>query len=192
MKRLLVSMMLVAAVVAWRPASAQSPVSLEVTGVGALPTQTLGGADLKTGFGFGANVRYRFMPHLAAYGGWEWHHTRSDQLIAGRTTDVEDTGYTFGLRFEHPIATNLAYWVRAGGLYNHIELENADGQMVSDSGHGLGWEVGGGVAVPITPRIALTPGVRYRTLTRDLEIGDLTRSSTLSYTTIGAGIAFTF
>lgn len=192
MRRLFVCAALIATVAAPRLSMAQSPLSLEVTGSGVQPTQTLGGAELGTGFGFGANVRVRFMPHLAAYGGWEWHHTRSDELLAGRTTDVEDTGYTFGLRFEHPLTPRTAYWVRAGGLYNHIELENADGDLIADSGHGLGWEAGAGLAIPMTSRAALTPGVRFRTLTRDLEVADATSSVSFSYVTFGAGVAFTF
>jgi len=173
-------------------ADAQSALSLEVTGDGIVPTQTLGGADLNAGFGFGANLRFRFLPHMAAYGGWEWHHTRSDDLIAGRTSDVEDTGYTFGLRFEHPLTARTAYWVRAGGLYSHIEIEDAAGDLVSDSGHGLGWEAGAGLAIPLGARVALTPGLRYRTLERDLTISGTSSSVTLSYMSFGAGVAFTF
>lgn len=192
MKTWLVGAALVVTIAAPRMAPAQSPFSLEVTGDGLVPTQTLGSADLGTGFGFGVNVRFRFLPHLAAYGGWEWHHNRSDDLIAGRTTDVEDTGYTVGLRFEHPLSERTAYWVRAGALYNHIELENASGELVSDTGHGLGWEAGTGLTIPLGARVALTPGLRYRTLTRDLTTGGSAGSVTLSYMTLGAGISFTF
>jgi opacity protein-like surface antigen len=192
MKTMVVCAALVLAIAAPRAAQAQSPLSLEITADGAVPTQTLGGSDLGTGFGFGANLRYRFMPHLAAYAGWEFHHHRSDDLIGGRRTDVEDTGYTVGLRFEHPLAGRTAYWVRAGALYSHIELENADGDLVADSGHGVGWEGGAGLAIPLRSRLALTPGFRYRTLTRDLEIGSSTSSVTLSYLTFGTGVAITF
>jgi opacity protein-like surface antigen len=174
------------------PVSAQSPLSLEVTGDGAMPTEKLGGAKLHNGFGFGMNVRYRVVPGVAAYGGWEWHHSRSDELRAGRTTDVEDTGYTFGIRIDHALTPLVGGWARAGGLYNHVELEDRDGALVADSKHGLGWELGGGLSVPITRRVALTPGVRYRSLTRDLQIGDATRSSTLSYVTLGTGIVVGF
>jgi opacity protein-like surface antigen len=174
------------------PAGAQSPVAIEVTGDVAQPTRTFGAADLDTGFGLGVNVRYRFMPHLAAYGGWEWHHSRSGGLIAGQKLDVEDNGYTFGLRFEQPITARTGYWVRAGGLYNHIEIENEVGNLITDSGHGLGWEAGGGLALPLTARLTLTPGVRYRTLTHDMEIGGTTNSRTLSYVTIGTGLNISF
>ena len=158
----------------------------------AFPARTLAGVDLRTGGGFDANARYRFRLHLAAYAGWEWHMQRTAQLVVGETLDLNDNGYTFGLRFEHPLVARTAGWLRAGGLANHIEIENADGDLVQDTGHGLGWEVGGGVTVPIGPRLALTPGVRYRTLSRDLGVGGPTRSSTLSYVTTGIGLAYTF
>lgn len=174
------------------PALAQSRWSLEATGDAAFPTQTFVGADLETGGGFGVNTRYRFMPHLAAYAGWEWHMQRTEQLLDGQSLDLNDTGYTFGLRFEHPLVARTAGWLRAGGLANHIEIENADGDLVQDTGHGLGWEVGGGLTVPIGPRLALTPGVRYRTLSRDVTVGGLSQSSTLSYVTTGIGLAYTF
>jgi len=189
MKRVLVGLM-VAGIAA--PAGAQSPLSFEVTGDVAQPTRTFGAADLDTGWGIGLNARYRFMPHLSAYGGWEWHLSRSNGLVAGQKLDVEDNGYTLGLRFEHPITPRTGYWVRAGGLYNHIEIETEDGHLVSDSGHGLGWEAGAGLVFPLNPRLSLTPGVRYRSLTRDVEIGGVTDSRTLSYATFGAGLSFSF
>ena len=178
---------------AGRPALAQSRWSIEATGDAAFPTRTLAGADLKAGGGFGANARYRFMPHLAAYAGWEWHMQRTEQLLAGETLDLNDNGYTFGLRFEHPLVARTAGWLRAGGLANHIEIENADGDIIQDTGHGLGWEVGAGLTVPIGARLALTPGVRYRTLSRDLKVGTTSSgSATLSYVVLGTGLSFSF
>lgn len=177
---------------AGQPALAQSRWSFEMSGDAAFPTRTLVGADLQTGGGFGANFRYRFMPHLAAYAGWEWHMQQSDQLLVGETLDLNDTGYAFGLRFEHPLVARTAGWLRAGGLANHIEIENASGDIIQDTGHGLGWEAGAGLTIPIRPRFAITPGVRYRTLSRDITVGGPTRSSTLSYVTTGIGLAYTF
>ncbi len=64
-------------------------------------------------------------------------------------TDFEETGYTFGLQFIHPLGTSekISYLIRAGGIYNHIEVENSAGDITADSGHGLGWEIGAGVQV---------------------------------------------
>ncbi len=68
-------------------------------------TQDLGNAELKTGFGFEATIGYRFMPHLGAYVGWGWNQFKSDNASFAGTgdTDFEETGYTFGLQFVHPL-----------------------------------------------------------------------------------------
>ncbi len=176
--------------------------SLEVTGDGAFPTSKLGGAKLKAGFGFGASVQARLQQHLQAYAGWEWHRFTSDEFVNSRTTDVEETGYTFGLRFAHPFTGGVTtgqgrrgapgYWLRAGGLINHIELEDEDGDIIGDTKHGLGWEVGAGVTVPLSDRLALTPGVRFRSLPRDLSLGSTTRSVTLNYAMATVGLTFAF
>ncbi|HYD51369.1 MAG TPA: outer membrane beta-barrel protein [Gemmatimonadaceae bacterium] len=170
----------------------QSRWSIELDAGAAIPTQNLAGADLQTGMGFGTNVRFRLQPHLSAYAGWEWHHFTTDQLVARDDVDVEDTGYSFGLRFEHPLVGRTLGWVRAGGIGNHIELENDGGDEIGDTKHGLGFELGGGLTLPLRERLALTPGVRYRSLSRDLEVGAATRSSTLSYVQVGMGVAWTF
>lgn len=173
-------------------AHAQGRWSLEASGGAAFATQETGGTDLGTGVGLEMNVRYRMMPHLAVYGGWDWHHFPTDGPLAGSDLDVEDTGYAFGLRFEHPLASRVAGWMRAGGIANHIELENGAGDIIADSGHGLGWEAGAGLTIPVGQRVSLTPGVRYRALTRDLDIGGSTSSMDLRYVVAGMGVAYTF
>ena len=172
-------------------AGAQGRWSIEASGGAAFATEKLGGADLGTGIGLEMNARYRFMPHLAIYGGWDWHHFPLDEPVGG-DMDVEDTGYAFGLRFEHPLAGRVAGWLRFGGTANHLELENGDGDIISDSGHGLGWEAGAGLAVPVGSRVMLTPGARYRALSRDMEVGTVTTAADLRYVAVGMGIAYTF
>lgn len=181
-----------ASLVGSSPVRAQSPWSVELDANSALPTQRLAGADLETGYGFGANLRYRFHPRVAAYAGWEWHRFRTDLALGEADLDVEDTGYTFGVRVEQPFVGRTAGWLRAGGLGSHIELEDDEGEIISDSGHGLGWELGAGLAIPVGDRAALTPGVRYRWLQRDIDVGVQRRSGTLAYFTLGAGLAVSF
>ena len=175
-------------------AQAQDRLAVELRGGVDLPTQEIGGEGLGTGFGFDATLRYRFMPHLAAYAGWDWIRFSPDASFAGADMDIEETGYVFGLRFEHPITgdSGLAAWARAGGIYDHLEIENADGDMIADSGHGLGWEAGAGLAVPVTRRLSVTPGVRYRWLDRDLEIGAATTEAELRYFAVELGLALGF
>lgn len=192
MLRSTIILSVVAAIGAAAPAAAQSRWSAELSGDAAVATQRFAGTELETGYGFGANVRYRFQPHLALYGGWEWHRFHANTLPGAMDFDVEETGYTFGLRFEHPLAGTTSGWLRAGGLGNHVELEDLDGDRLADSGHGLGFEIGGGLAIPVTERATLTPGVRYRWLRRDIDVGMERRSGTLAYVTFGAGFAVAF
>lgn len=155
-------------------------------------TKKLGDANLKTGFGFEGTIAYRFMPHLAVYGGWSWNKFESDQSLAGTKLGFEETGYTYGLQFIHPIGeSKINLLARAGGLVNHIEVERG-GDIIADSGHGFGWQVEGGLAIPLGEKWRLMPSVRYRSLSRDLKIETSATSVDLNYLTVGVGIAVKF
>lgn len=174
-------------------AYAQGPLSLEVrTGID-FATQELGDADLSTGFGFEITLDYRLMQHMSVYGGWGWHRFTTEDAFGSGDFDVEETGYTFGLQFMHPIgASSTAYFIRAGGIYNHIELENSDGDITADSDHGLGWQIGAGLAFSLGEKWRLMPGVRYRSLLRDIEVGDTTSNADLNYVEVGVGFVRNF
>jgi hypothetical protein len=155
-------------------------------------TKKLGDANLKTGYGFEGTFAYRFMPHLAVYAGWGWNKFGSDQSVSGTKLDFEETGYTYGLQFIHPIGqSKINLLARAGAISNHIEVEKG-GNIIADSGHGFGWQIEGGVAVPLGERFLLMPSVRYRSLARDLKIETATTSVDLNYLSVGVGIAVKF
>ncbi|HKL18959.1 MAG TPA: porin family protein [Halalkalibaculum sp.] len=179
--------------VATENASAQSPLSWEVrTGVD-FATQDLGDADLNTGFGFEGTLSYSFMPHLSVYAGWGWHRFSADDSFAGSDTDFEETGYTFGLQYMHPIGTSQTeYFIRGGAIYNHIETENDAGDITADSDHGLGWQAGAGLAFELGNRWKLMPGIRYRSLSRDIDIGNTTTDIDLTYIELGVGLSRSF
>ncbi len=182
------------AVFASAPAAAQGYWGVEFRGGADFATQDLADAQLGTGIGLEGTLTYRFMPHLAAYAGWGWQHFSSDNdSFAGAEVDVEETGYTFGLQFVHPLGSApVGYFVRGGGVYDHLEIENGDGDITADSGHGLGWQVEAGLSVPMGTRWMLMPGVRYRALAREIEIGSVRTDVDLNYITVGVGIARTF
>lgn len=183
---------LVALLLAPAVAHGQSRFSLELGADVAVPVQDFGDVKLDAGLGLGANVRYRIQPHLAAYAGWEWQHFTPGMLES--EFDLEETGYTFGLRFEHPFGAERtrgqaapAWWVRAGGLLAHLEREDQSGGGVSTS-HGLGWEAGIGVSYAVSRRVAFAPGVRIRMLRREIDMGAGKQDATLAYVTVGAGV----
>lgn len=174
-------------------AFAQRKLSFELRPGVNFATKKLGDANLKTGLGFEGTFVYKFMPHLGAYAGWSWNRFATDKSFMGNNMDFEETGYCFGLQFIHPIEkTKINYLLRGGAVYNHIETENSDGKIINDTGHGWGWQIGGGIAVPLGKRWMLTPEVRYRSLSRDIKVGDAKTAVDLNYISAGAGVAFSF
>lgn len=169
--------------------------TLDLRGAYAVPTADLDDAKLDAGPGFGATLALGVMPHLHLYGGWDWiHFANTGDSFAGSDLDFEETGYTFGLRFEHPIAASrVHYRLEAGGTYKHIEVEDADGEAVVDSEHGLGLELGAGVLMPLgSGDWRLVAALRYRSLDRDFEIGNVTTDASLRYAAIEVGISKRF
>ena len=195
MSRIALAVLALLTVSASSAALAQDRWQFDVRGGAAFATEDIGATDLGTGFGFEATVGYRLQPHLSLYAGWDWHRFPSDNSLAGADTDFEETGYAFGLLFEHPLGQSeaVALQVRAGGTYNHIEVENSVGDLIADSGHGLGYEGGMGLAVRRADRWRLTPGFRFRSVTRDLESsGGVTGSTDLRYLAVEVGFSRQF
>lgn len=160
MKTFWTALILLALLVSY-PAQAQDRLltgdrfSVEIGSEADFATQDLGAADLGTGLGLEATVGYRFMPHLSAYAGWGWRRFPADGFLSGMDMDAEETGYTFGLQFAHPLgATPFGYFVQAGGVYDHIEVEDNDSDLVMDTGHGLGWQLGAGIVLPLCAALA--------------------------------------
>lgn len=172
-------------------AQAQSPFGLELRGGAAVPTDELGATSLNTGGGFEALGTYRIMPHVQAYAGWDWFRFTPETPFVGGDFDVETTGYALGLQFRHPLVGSMDWVMRAGAVYNHIELEDGD-DIIADSGHEFGWEAGAGLAIPVARHIALMPGVRYRTLSVDLDAGAGKAPVDLSYLTLEVGMHIAF
>jgi hypothetical protein len=79
-----------------------------------------------------------------------------------------------------------------GGTYNHIEIENNAGDIIIDSGHGLGWQAEGGLVIPLSEKFSLLPTIRYRSLNRDIEIENVSTSVDLNYLSVGVGLSWSF
>ena len=156
------------------------------------PVKDLGSTELKKGGGFEATVSYRFIPRLAAYAGWGWNTfgpKQSDNSVA----HFEETGYRFGLQFIHPLTTEskLNILLSAGGVGNHIETENEQGDIIYDTGHGLGWEVDAALSIPLNDRWQIVPGIRYHALSREMMDGTVKESVDLNYVSVGVGVSWT-
>jgi hypothetical protein len=160
---------------------------------GAISTQQLAGAELDNGLGIGGVVTYGLQQHLAAYAGWDWLRFHAVESFAGADADFEETGYTLGLRFEHPFEDGSAsYRVEAGITYKHVEVEDEAGELVADSGHEPGFEVGGGIVLPLGESWRLAPSLRYRSLQPAFEIEGVTRETALRYAALELGLSYRF
>ncbi len=173
------------------PLSAQQAVTFDVRGVAAMNTEDLVDADLGGGFGFGAVVAVRVLPHLNVYGGWDWIRFTPETSFAGSDRDFEETGYTFGLRFEHPFTreSTIRYRLEGGGVYKHVEIENQSGDLLGDSDLDLGFELGAGLVLPLGVSWALTPVARFRSSTPEVTVGSNLNDGTVRYVAFELGLS---
>lgn len=143
---------------------------VEINGEASFVTTDLSGANLNTGLGFETILQYRVMPFTSVYGGWGYSHFNANESFAGSDVDFEQTGYILGLQFKHPFGNSpVSYFVRAGMLYSHIETENNDGDIISDTGHGIGYQVATGIEVSLGKNWSLAPGLKFNSLSRETE-----------------------
>jgi len=165
--------------------------TLDLRGAVAMPTSDFADSDLSTGAGLGATIAVKLQPHLHLYGGWDWLRFSADEAFAGPEPDFEETGYNFGLRYEHPLGQSSRTMIRveAGGTYKHFEFEDADGDITVDSGHGLGYEAGVGLLLPLGESWRLAPTIRYRALSRDFTVGSITTNGDLKYVALEIGVS---
>jgi hypothetical protein len=153
-----------------------------------VPTADFDDAELDNGMGFDGRVAYRVMPHVEVFTGWSWANFASDDF------DFEETGYDFGARFIHPISgMKLSYLLEAAATLKHIEIE-FDDEIVADSDHSLGYQLGAGVVYPVTANLAIIPSVRYNALNSEVEFDILNTKveGDLNYLSIGANLAWKF
>jgi opacity protein-like surface antigen len=142
---------------------------LELNGGLSLTTSKLSDVKADPGFGFEGTLHFRFSKHAGIYGGWGWNRFGLDQSFAGTNTCFEETGYVYGFQYSHQIANSpMSYYLRAGGLWNHIEIENTEGEIIFDSGHGFGWQVAAGLDINLGSNWSLTPGLKYNSLSTEI------------------------
>jgi len=172
-KTFLVAAMLILSTLGSLAQENEKRLGVEINGGASFPTNELAGSDLTFGGGFEVILQCRLLPFTSVYGGWGWNQLSADESFAGADVDFEETGYVLGLQFRQSIGQSpFAYFVRAGALYNHIETENNNGDIINDTGHGFGWQAAAGVEISLGKNWSLAPGIKYNSLSRDTEFGD--------------------
>jgi len=160
------------------------------------PMNDLGTTELSNGScGFETTIAYKFMPHLQVYGGWGSNWFTENEPNDDSELRFVETGYSFGLQFIHPMSpeSKLNYMIGGGGIYNHIETENEDGDIIDDTEHGLGWQVDAGLLIPLghQNRWQIMPTVRYHELSREDTTNGTHANLDLNYFSVGVGVIWT-
>jgi opacity protein-like surface antigen len=162
---------------------------IELNGGTSFATKKIENADLNIGYGFEGMLHYRFMPYTGIYAGWGWNKFGADESFAGKDVSFEETGYIVGLQFKYPVNNSpFSVFLRGAGLYNHVEIENADGDILKDSGHGFGWQAAAGLDINLGKGWSLAPGVKFNYLPADADYEGVNRKLDMNYFNARVGI----
>jgi hypothetical protein len=169
MKKITTGLVALAALALAGSAQAQaiptSPFSVEVRGGLAFPTGDLEDVA-ESGITVGANGTYMFSQQIGLYAGFTYNafglvEEAEDLGIDG---SINTYGFDAGLKamFASPTLP-VTPFVKGGLVYHKVELDIEDLDLgdEDESDFGLGFEVGGGVMVPLGPRLSFTPAVSY-------------------------------
>jgi hypothetical protein len=164
-------------------AAAQVPLSVEVRADAAIPVGGDFAEHASTGVGLGVSATLQLVPNYGLYGSYS--RTTYD-LDVGNDARAIASGFSVGLTRAFPIDRELVPWVGTGLVLHNLDLE---GTNATGGDSQLGWEVGGGLAIGILPRVRLTPGVGYRQFSSRFLHGDRERIGSLT-AGIGLNVAF--
>lgn len=157
-----------------------------------VPLKDFGTTNLKKGGGFEATFSYQFTQGFAIYGGWGWNIFLPEEDPAP-FDHFEETGYRFGVQRIQPLSkkSKLNFLISGGAVLNHIETEDDEGEIIDDSGHGIGWEADIGISIPLNEKWQIVPGVRYHALSREIVTDGIAESVDLDYIAIGVSVSWT-
>ncbi|HEY0037591.1 MAG TPA: outer membrane beta-barrel protein [Longimicrobium sp.] len=175
MNRITAGLLAIAAATSAGAAEAQSipttPFSLEVRGGLAVPTGDFEDA-VENGYSLGANGTYMFTPQLGVYAGVTFNSFGiTDEVEAfGIEGSVRDYGLDAGVKAVFATPTlPVSPFIRGGLVYHKADLR-IEGDFLDEFGiedddlesdYGLGFELGGGIMIPLGPRLSFTPAVIY-------------------------------
>lgn len=151
-------------------AAAQSavPVELELRVGAALPQGDIEDG-LGTGYTWGINGAYGFNEKLQGYLSYSQAVYGPEEDI-DEDVDIKDKGLGAGLRYTIPTAGRIRPWFSAGLAYRSFEVDADGGNISLDSE--LGFEAGAGIAFDVSPRVSLTPGIGYTSVSLDGDDGE--------------------
>ncbi len=121
------------------------------------------------GVTFGLSFGYAFWNRVILYAGFSQHRFGCSAQGCGLESDLVGTGFDIGSRILLRSSGRFVPWTRLGWITYQVEGDFQEGgERTSEvSERASGWEAGGGVAIVVTRRLALNPGVRYSTVSPD-------------------------
>jgi len=158
----------------------------ELRATGAFPGMSEGNLKPDMGFGFDGTLSYSLISRMSVYGGVGWHQFSTGNLY------LEQSGYNIGIELSTPLPKSaLKPRFRVGITYEEILLKKETGEIVENTGHGIGFEIDAAVAIDLgrTGDWRIMPGISYRSLSRDVgEEGNID----LKYIALDLGICIHF
>lgn len=183
--------LVVAAGMTAAPAGAQVlgvPIAVDARVDAAFPLGDFG--DIAgTGVGLSIGAAATLLPGFGVYGNYT--QTRfGGGWFTDDVSDATDSGFAAGLTASLPGTQGLAPWVGAGLLFHRLEVRGTRDGVSQD----LGFEVGAGIAVPLTQQLRLSPAVSYRQYGATIPAvgGLLARDLNVQYLTLGVGLNYSF
>jgi opacity protein-like surface antigen len=198
-RRLIAPALVLSAGLVAHAASAQAtlPLSFEVRGGVGIPVGDFGdGAS--TAWSIGGTARYRVASMVDLYAGYDHFDFGADSTSdfdSGIDVGITDDGFRGGARFNLPLAMRgVTPWLEGGLLVNRTTVNVSDGttSIGLHSKWTPGFEVGAGLAFALSPKISLTPGVRFREHRAEFDTGDPSSDGTVTadYFAIDLGVNF--
>jgi opacity protein-like surface antigen len=143
------------------------------------------------GISWGAGVSLGVAPGLGLYGTYSQTEFSIEDIDEA---EVQDKGFSIGLTTALPRVSGISPWVGAGLVIHEFDFNDEDGGSDDNDGieEDLGFEVGGGLAIPLAPNIRLTPGIGYRQY--GVNVGTLLGNAEfdVQYFTAGVGLNLSF
>lgn len=165
------------------------PLSVEVRVDGASGQGDFGDA-VEGGVGFGVNAALGITPGLGVYGGYSTTGFELETVDG----DATDAGFAVGLTAALPSlgSGRVSPYIGAGLLLHELTLdanlgEGSELEVEVDSDPGF--EVGGGLAISLTPTVRVTPGIGYRRYDTESTLPGFDR---VEYLTYGVGLNLSF
>jgi hypothetical protein len=178
------------------PASARAqalgiPMSADLRGEVAFPIGDFGDVA-STGTGFSVGLSVGVLPGIGIYGNYTQIRFGGG-WTGDDASDATDSGFAVGVSAALAGADAWVIpWAGAGVLFHDLEVRGSS-QGVSTN---MGFEVGGGVLIPVTGQLRFSPAVKYRhygaTIPAALPGGVTERDLTVQHLGLSLGLTLTF